>query len=179
MTEPASSRVFFALWPDAFVLDALDDLAHAGVAACGGRRSRRDSLHMTLVFIGATSPGQLDMLRAAADSVRAAPFEMVLDRIGYWPHNRILWAGCHAAPSGQRRLLRLLEETLAAAGFPSERRPHFPHVTLARDARCRESPALDAAVRWQVAEFALVESFLQPSGARYRVLARWPLIENA
>ncbi len=68
---------------------------------------------------------------------------------------------------------------LAAAGFPVEERPHFPHVTLARNARCTSLPSLAAPIRWPVREFALVASSLSPGGASYSVLARWPLIENA
>ena len=65
---------------------------------------RRDSLHVTLQFIGAVSPDQLASLHDAAATVCAAPFEMVLDSLGLWPHNHILWAGCHEMPSCQRRL---------------------------------------------------------------------------
>lgn len=140
---------------------------------------RSDSLHMTLAFIGAVSSEQIDALRAAAAGVRAAPFEVVLDRLGFWPHNRIFWAGGETSPSRQRRLWEELRNVLAGAGFPPEARPWFPHVTLARDAHCASVPALPEPVRWQAREFTLVESSLQPSGARYRVLERWPLIENA
>lgn len=180
MTErQASRRVFFALWPDAAALDALDAAAQTGVAACGGRRMRRDSLHLTLVFVGAASPEQLLVMQEAAARVCAAPFEMTLDRIGWWAHNRILWAGCDALPSGQRRLLQALAEQLDLTGCRPEERSHVPHVTLARHVRCERVPALDAPIRWQVGEFTLVESLLQPSGARYRILSRWPLRENA
>lgn len=179
MTEPVARRVFFAYWPDAAARAALDAIARAGVALCGGRRMRPDSLHVTLAFIGAVSPERLDALRAAAGTVRAEAFEAVFDHLGFWPHNRIFWAGCAAPPSRQRRLSEHLNGILAAAGFPVEERPHFPHVTLARNARCTSLPSLAAPIRWPVREFALVASSLSPGGASYSVLARWPLIENA
>lgn len=140
---------------------------------------RSDSLHMTLAFIGAVSSEQIDALRAAAAGVRAAPFEVVLDRLGYWQHNRIFWAGGGTPPSRQDRLSEALRNALAAAGFPPEAHPWFPHVTLLRDAHCTSVPVLPEPVRWEAREFTLVESSLQPSGARYCVLERWPLIENA
>lgn len=151
----------------------------AGIARCGGRRMRRDSLHLTLAFIGAVSPAQLDLLCAIAAAVRAPPYDLTLDRLGCWPHNRIFWAGCHDAPSGQRRLYAALAEPLAAAGFALDARPHAPHVTLARNAHCDGLPDLAVPIRWHVDAFALVESFLQPSGACYRELARWPLIHRS
>jgi 2'-5' RNA ligase len=167
------------LWPDAPALEALQSAAHAGVVVCGGRRMRPDSLHMTLAFIGAVSATQIDALRAAAAGVRAAPFEVVLDRLGFWQHNRIFWAGGEASPSRQHRLWGELHNVLTGAGFPQEAHPWFPHVTLARDAHCASVPTLPEPIRWQAREFTLVESSLQPSGARYRVLGRWPLSENA
>jgi 2'-5' RNA ligase len=140
---------------------------------------RRDSLHVTLEFIGAVSPDQLASLHDAAATVCAAPFEMVLDRLGWWPHNEILWAGCQEMPSRQRRLLTALSQALLTAGFRPDSRPQFPHVTLIRHAHCDGLPTLQAPILWPVGEFSLAESFLQPSGARYRELARWPLQECA
>lgn len=179
MTEPAARRVFFALWPDEAAREALTAAAHDGVALCGGRRMRSDSLHVTLAFIGAVSADQLEALHAAAADVRVAPFEAVFDHLGFWPHNRIIWAGCSVLPSRQRRLLECLSSALVTAGFPVERRTHFSHVTLARNAGCASVPVLGSPIRWLVAEFTLVESSLQPSGACYRVLKRWPLVGNA
>jgi len=174
----APRRVFFAVWPDAAALEALESVAQSGVERCGGRRMRRDSLHMTLEFIGAVSPRQLASLHGAAARVCATPFEMALDCLGWWPHNHILWAGCQAMPSGQRRLLDAVSQALLAAGFQPDSREPVPHVTLVRDARCPVVPTLEVPICWRVGEFSLVESFLQPSGARYQVLARWSLRER-
>ena len=180
MTEGSGQRrVFFALWPDAAALDALEAAARAGEACCGGRRMRRDGLHLTLAFIGAVTPAKLELLAEIAGRVRAEPYELILDRLGWWAHNRILWAGCRETPSHQRRLFEALALPLAAAGFELDSRPHAPHVTLLRQARCREVPALAAPIRWRVASFGLVESALQPGGARYRELASWPLLTKA
>jgi 2'-5' RNA ligase len=168
-------RVFFALWPDAAALDALEAAAAAGQACCGGRRMRRDSLHLTLAFIGAVDDERLAQLHEIAAGIAAAPYELVLDRLGWWPHNRILWAGCSETPSHQRRLYEPLAGALTASGFQLDPRPHVPHLTLLRHARCDRLPELAAPIRWRVGEFTLVESSLQSDGARYRVLARWPL----
>jgi 2'-5' RNA ligase len=175
----ATRRVFFAIWPDAAALDALELAASSGVAHCGGRRMRRDSLHVTLQFIGAVSSDQLASLHDAAAMVCAAPFEMVFDHLGWWPHNHILWAGCQEMPSCQSRLFGALFQALLTAGFQLDSRQQVPHVTLVRQARCDGLPTLHAPIRWRVGEFSLVESLLQPSGARYRELARWPLQEYA
>lgn len=174
---PPLQRLFFAVWPDPPALERLVALATAAATRCGGRRMRRDSLHLTLAFLGAATPAQRDVLESAAGRVRGAPFELRLDRLGWWPHNRILWAGAHAMPSRQRRLSESLRHELAAAGVALDHRPWVPHVTLVRHARGDSLPEFGAPVAWTVREFALVSSRLQTSGARYAVLHRWPLQE--
>ena len=136
---------------------------------------RSDSLHITMAFIGAVTPDQFAILQEVAGGISAQPFDLRIDHLGYWPHNRILWAGCSETPSRQRRLFADLAEALEAAGFPPDKRPQIPHVTLLRQANCDSLPEVMEPVRWHVKEFVLVESLLQPSGARYRVLATWPL----
>lgn len=136
----------------------------------------RENLHLTLAFIGPASPERIEVLLDAASKVQAAPFEMVLDRLGCWPRNRILWAGCSEAPPLEHRLFSALAQELAGAGCMLDSRPHAPHVTLVRDARCDRLNTRDIAVPWRTDAFCLVESSLQPNGARYEVLARWPLV---
>lgn len=139
---------------------------------------RRDSLHLTLAFIGLVNSGQLDALKTVADSIRSESFALQLDHMGYWPHNHIAWVGCSQAPFGQRRLFDCLSGGLAAAGFPLEKRSFAPHVTLLRNARCDKLPELTQPVAWNVSDFTLVESELESAGARYRTLERWPLISG-
>lgn len=176
MTEPASRRVFFALWPPEATLQALDDLAGAVTKQCGGRRMRRDTLHLTLAFIGAASPGQIELLRQVAAGVRGVAFDWILDRLECWPRNRIAWAGCSQMPSCQRRLFDALAGSLKQTGFELDQRPFIPHVTLARNVRCVGLPEFARPIHWQVSDFFLAESVLLPSGARYRLLDRWPLL---
>jgi 2'-5' RNA ligase len=175
-TEPAR-RVFFALWPDAAALDVLEAAATAGASCCGGRRMRRDSLHVTLLYIGAVSPAQLASLRDIGDELRAASFDLTLDQLGFWPRNGIFWAGCATVPSRQRRLFEELSRAVAGAGFAVEARPYFPHITLLRHARCQALPELEAPIGWRSESFTLVESCSQASGAQYRVLGSWPMHE--
>lgn len=136
---------------------------------------RHDTLHVTLAFLGAVPEARLPVLVEAAGTVVAEPFEAVLDRIGWWPHNHILWLDCASMPSRHRRLHDSLVQALGSAGFPSEPRAYHPHLTLVRRAQCLSLPPPGPPVRWQAQEFSLVESRLQGEGARYRVLNRWPL----
>ncbi len=130
---------------------------------------------MTLVFVGAVTQEQLDRLLAIGGLIQGGAFAMNIDRLGYWPHNRIAWAGCSEMPSCQRRLYDSLSANLHGQGFQLEKRPFVPHITLARKARCGDLPILEQPIRWSAAEFALVESLPQPAERQYLSLASWPL----
>lgn len=171
----ARKRVFFALWPDAGTAEHLAALGHAMASDHGGRAMRETTLHMTLEFVGGATAAEIDMLRAAAAKVQAAAFDVTLDRLGFWPTQGIIWAGCRQVP---KPLLRLHEDLLAQmawAGLRPDPKPLVPHVTLTRRSRCRGVPRLETPLGWQAEEFVLVESHLHQSGARYEIIERWPL----
>lgn len=168
----AERRVFFALWPPAGVASQLHAAAGAAQAACGGRAMRRETLHITLAFLGGIAAPRLADAEDAASRTMAPAFEMTLDRLGYWKHNRILWAGCMVAPAALVDLAGALAARLTSAGFRLDERPFAVHATLLRNAACATPPALAATIRWPVIDFALVESH---GGSRYEVLRRWPL----
>ena len=171
---PRPARVFFALWPDDGVRDALHREAQVLHRNCGGRAMRRENVHLTLVFVGDVAVGRLDELRSVAGAIAGHSFELVLDQLGYWRHNRIVWAAPKSVPGPLREIVTALENGLNQAGFDFDRRPYAPHITLLRDAR---APGVTGPLRldWPVGDFVLVESAQGPRGAEYRVLARWKL----
>lgn len=134
---------------------------------------RRETLHLTLAFLGEVSEARVAAARRVADAVAAASFDLPLDRLGYWKRNRILWAGGVSPPL--TLLVNNLNDGLRAAGFALDARPFVAHMTLLRDARCNEVPMLAEPVAWPVAEFALVESKPSNEGASYETIGRWPL----
>jgi 2'-5' RNA ligase len=166
-------RCFFALWPDEALAGALHALGKAAHADCGGRLMRRDTLHLTLAYLGDLPSDRVAEAMRVADAIAAGPFDLTLDRLGYWKHNRILWAG------GVSPRLTFLADALGAglrqAGFSLDSRSFAAHVTLLRDARCTGIPALPQAQAWQVRDFVLAESKPSREGARYEIVARWPL----
>lgn len=134
--------------------------------ACG-------NLHLTLAFLGQLPEKRRDVAMAVAESISAAGFDLRLDRLGYWKHNRILWAGGDSAPLVA--LAADLAGRLRAADFLLETRPFAAHLTLLRDARCPAVPTLAEAVAWPVRDFVLAESAASPQGVVYRPVGRWPL----
>jgi 2'-5' RNA ligase len=177
-------RLFFALWPTPALAERLAALAEASQASCGGRTMRRETLHLTLAFIGELDEARLPALRAAAATLFAdaadtrAPraFSLQLDQFGYWPHNRILWAGCSAPSAAVMALGEGLAAALQAAGFALEARAFLPHVTLLRDARSAALPAMPL-LPWSAHEVLLVRSDLSAGHAAYEIIDRWPLVQ--
>ena len=136
---------------------------------------RADSLHMTLLFMGDVERAHLPQLMQAAGQVSAAPFEFVLERFSFWPHNRIGYAAPPAEVPLLNQLVTALQQGLAAAGFAIENCEFKPHVTLLRHLKhALESQAITP-ITWRVDSFVLVESVATDRGVRYQILQRWPL----
>lgn len=169
------ARVFFALWPDARVRGELDRVAALLHRLRGGRRTRTETLHLTLVFVGSVARQRLPELQAGAAEIEVPAFELEFDRAECWPRNRIAFLTASKPPEPLLDLVHALERTLIRLGIPFDLRPYQAHVTLVRNADCRKTnPATDP-ILWPVRDFVLVESSLSPEGARYVQLARYPL----
>lgn len=172
--EPDSLRLFFALWPDDATRTALNHTGKWLHQHWGGRRMRADTLHLTLAFLGNTPVAQLDTLVACADTVQSHAFELILDQIGYWRHNRIGWLGPSQPPLALGELVSAVNEAVQKAGIKVDARQHVPHVTLLRNTAGGTFPVCES-VNLPVREFVLVSSRTDADGAYYEVIRRWPL----
>lgn len=171
----ARRRLFLALWPDEAVARALDAAGLAAHQLCGGRRMRRDTLHLTLAFLGDVEATRIPGLVGALGAVKGDAFRLQLDTLAYWRHNHIVWAGCAERPAALDGLVGALRSSLAMLDLAVEDSGFVPHVTLLRKAVVAGAlPALEPIV-WPVADFALMESCLSDAGASYRRLAGWRL----
>ena len=115
---PKTERVFFALWPDDALRGALHALAQGWRAHCGGRVTRRENLHLTLVFIGNVDPQQLAVLRDLAARQVVHPFDLELNAGRYFKRNRIVSAQPTAAPAVLRDMVAGLAQSLRVSGVP-------------------------------------------------------------
>jgi 2'-5' RNA ligase len=169
--------MFFALWPDAPARSQIAELAGRVAEGSGGRAPPAANLHLTLAFVGEVAAERRDALLAAGREAvaGAAPFTIVLDRLGTFRVTGIAWIGTARAPDDLTGLAARLSHELAARGFPVERRPYAPHLTLARKCRMPLPPISGQRIEWEVRELALVRSVLRPAGSDYRIDARWTL----
>jgi 2'-5' RNA ligase len=180
MTRPASGpdaarspprrRVFFALWPDAATRRAIVRATRDVVRHCGGRPTPDANLHATLAFLGPITAADLAKVLAAVPPP-AAPFDLVLDRLGLWERSQVLWVAPAETPEPLLRLEREVWDLLVELGFARERRAYLPHVTVARKAQAARGTVTP--VHWPVDGIALVESKTGPRSPRYEVLKSW------
>ncbi|MBE0615339.1 MAG: RNA 2',3'-cyclic phosphodiesterase [Burkholderiales bacterium] len=172
MIEAADTvRLFFALWPDSALQGRL--AAWAKQAAGKARPMRRENLHMTLAFLGATQTTLLPLLTESARTVRFVPFTLRLDRIAYWKHNRIIWCGADQDPPALSALVGELRACLDASAIAYDRKPFVSHVTLVRNAPGLQMAQPWEPLVWEARDFALVQSEKTDGRISYRPLERF------
>lgn len=172
----ARARLFFALWPDQAVRSELAAWASALQSEVGGRVTKTESIHLTLLFLGELEPERCEAARELGLAVSSPLFEITLDAAGCWKHNSVAWAAPGAVPAPLAALAERLATGARDAGFEVEGRAYKPHLTLLRKANCRplqwQPPA---PVMWRVERFVLVRSVLNREAALYEEIATWPL----
>jgi 2'-5' RNA ligase len=141
------------------------------------------NIHVTLKFLGDTSPANLEILKKVitSEAARYAPMELTLTSLGAFPNlrrPRVIWVGVEAPPA-LAAIQRSIEAETLRLGYAAEDRPSSPHLTLGRlshnaspdeirkigELLVRFPAALNAAVT--VKTVTLFRSDLLPGGAVY------------
>jgi 2'-5' RNA ligase len=169
-------RLFVAVWPPPSLVGWLRELQRPDRPSL--RWTTEDQWHVTLRFLGGIDEEAQGSLRAALTEVAATvdPFDA---RAGPLP--RSLGRGVLVLPvEGLDALAARLAGATREIGQPPPDRPFRGHITLARARRPGALTGLDKLAgamsdQWSVTEITLVQSDLQPEGARYHVLDRWRL----
>ena len=174
----ATRNLFFALTPDPATRRALAKESERLHAAWGGRRTQEAKLHVTLLFLDAMpvplSPEVVKAARAAADTIVAPPFDLLIDRADRFGR-RVGWLGSSRVPAALQSLHDALSAACGARGVPMRHEDRYvPHLTALRDPR-RAEPHHVAPIAWHVDGFRLMAS---AEGA-YETLGRWPLHPEA
>ncbi len=170
-----TQRLFFALWPEPGLQQRLAQAAAALLPPAAGRRVRPENLHCTLVFLGAVDAAQRLCLEDAASLVRAEPFTLSFDRLGYFRRPQVAWLGCTTTPAALQALVAGLNYGAASCGLSPEQRSYEVHLTVARKLRRDPGRMPLLPIVWPVLQFALTESVNEPDGVHYRPLRFWNL----
>jgi 2'-5' RNA ligase len=146
-----------------------------------------ESLHITLAFLGSRPEKEIDSIAAVVrESAGPAPWVELRGPEQRPSRGRAKLYALPAISPGAEALQAGLEQRLVSEGFyEPEKRPFWPHVTVARvrpEARGSRRPAVVSGPPGQIPDglmeprisvrMTLYRSVLQPSGARYVPLAQ-------
>jgi 2'-5' RNA ligase len=135
--RPKRLRLFIAVDVPPDVRGLVDDVvAPLRARFPSGRWVPMDNWHVTLVFLGATSPDLVGWITSSLTDVAAAthPFGCRVEGLGAFRsmrRARVLWAGLRDDDETMARLADRLGAALARE-FTPERRELTPHLTVAR-----------------------------------------------
>lgn len=107
-----------------------------------GNFTRRDNLHLTLVFIGETT--NLDAIKNVMDKVDIPSFDLHLGGIGKFHRSGgdIYWVGVEKNEI-LYELYHFLYAQFTKEGFQLENREYKPHLTLGREAVLKDNESIE------------------------------------
>lgn len=101
-----------------------------------GRAAPPDNWHLTLRFLGDATPESADAVTRELNAAPLPPpFVARFGEPGAFPRPAratVLWLGVAEGAQRLHELASTVEEAARRAGFPPERRPFAPHLTLSR-----------------------------------------------
>ncbi len=100
-----------------------------------GNFSRRENMHITLVFLGETPDSRLPQIKAAMSSVKTSPFDIGIGGLGRFRREGgdIYWLGVRDDARGLESIYSQLSRILRGEGFSIEDRRFRAHITLGRE----------------------------------------------
>jgi len=174
--KPKQQRLFYALWPDNTVRKQLTALKSnieqkfqpfslAWPMLAG-------NFHITLAFLGNIPSEKTDCLLSATDKITFKPFDFILNHLGVFNKNKVLWLGMDTEPADLIILVSQLENVALHCGLPMEKRPFKPHLTLFR--KVKDIPDIEVQpIYWKARDFCLVSSVSSLAGVKYEIVKRW------
>ncbi len=150
---------------------------------------RPGSMHLTLKFLGEIKDQQLvEVCNITAEvASRHKSFELDVASVGHFGGRsaRVLWVGCGLGNDKLLHLQKDLEQQLAAAGWPEEKRQFTGHLTLCRVRNSKAGVKLaqltDSYKEYDLGtvladSLTVYESQLRPAGPIYTALGNYKLL---
>ena len=183
-------RAFIALSVPPAVQHSLDPAVQQMSVVVPGavRWAAPDGLHLTLKFLGNIDGARVEEITQGMHRAcrGVSPFRLTLSGLSAFPNERsprVIWAGVKGDLDSAMKLQAGIETETSALGFPPEKRPFTPHLTLGRVrgrvadgqrsllGRTVSACSIGKAQYLLVETVQLVRSDLGPLGATYTDLA--------
>ena len=146
---------------------------------------KHGNIHLTLKFLGDVSVSRIDAIGKALEDITCQfpPFAVRLAGIGAFPNSRkprIIWVGMEKGAEELVQMARQIEGSMKRLGFPREKRPFRPHLTVGRIRNLKHpttmTEALERSEVGELGEFtvqrvSLIKSQLDPAGSIYTTLS--------
>ncbi len=160
------------------------NLQHEHISWC-----KTNQIHLTLKFVGDTPDEDIPKIIQACQEVakRHQPFDMDFNRTGIFGSNhspRVIWLGMTDEPKALYDLEKDVLDAFDALGYLRDRQNFVPHITVCRIKGLIDKPFFEKVyhtveqksyIQTHVDSIVYFQSFLQPTGAFYKVLKRIPL----
>lgn len=147
-----------------------------------------ENLHLTLKFLGDTPKDKIPELQETLQKAVSQQRKFALKAVGVgcFPNAkrpRVVWVGLEGGVVELKTLAEQIENTIAPLGFPTEKRPFSPHLTIGRVKELQDHQLGQILAAFKAGEIAawanekvsLMQSILQSSGAEHTVLAEFNL----
>lgn len=176
--QHAQWRCFLAWWPDAAMGAHLGQLASRMQQRYGGRAMQAQHMHLTLAFMGASTPEQLLSLQPRLQQLDWQPFTLSFNGLGVFEKAGVLWLEPNAMQQPQLDALQHAHEQLWAllqsTGWVRSERRFVPHISLLRRYPSGQPvPQLDVTdVTIHFKHAYLIVSVPTEQGSQYRILSR-------
>ena len=178
-------RTFIAVELPQEIQDELQRLQNSLRASMPDVRwTKYGNIHLTLKFLGDVRLSKVEAIGEAIRSVASqlSPFVMSLAGVGAFPNPRkprIVWVGVEAGADELVEMARLVEASMRKLGFPREKPPFRPHLTVGRIRHLENPEAMTEALerseigelgRFTVEKLSFIKSQLDPGGSIYTTL---------
>ncbi len=147
----------------------------------GAKLTLTKNFHLTLKFLGETTPAQAEDIKKRLAKVPFKPFTAQLDGTGVFPENgtpRVVWIGIKPHDI-ICELQKQIDEALQ--GMFAKEKDFQAHITLARVKEIADKKFAEHVknlkvepISFEVKEFKLIESQLTSEGPHYKDIAVYP-----
>lgn len=140
------------------------------------------NVHITMRFLGDTSPNMVDPIHEAIKKVSFSAFDCEIRGLGAFPnvrYARVVWASIRKGADELKNIFEQFEPNLRQLGFKPDPKGFSPHLTLARVKTGRNKDKLARCVQ-ELADYPfgvvkadclrLKKSVLTPRGPVYSTL---------
>ncbi len=153
-------RLFYALELDSETKDSILLLQEDLASYCPDSLfTMYENLLITLCFLGDIEAQSITLLKEILFSLTTHPISLTLDHLRLHKRSKggLLWLGVKENRSLEA-LQKELSYLLEANNFLLDDQAFTPHITLAREAKCKKLPAIEA-VTVQSSKISLMHSY--------------------